>query len=372
MKRMLVLDLWHGVSGGASKSSLYRELSRFFELLFCRVKLPISYHILPFVKGFHPSRKRWAERAGSIREAMYKHPATFRAVSGLFDDAARQYRYDLIFQIGSLFGPIARERDIPYFSYHDSTVKNAHTMWKQWLPQDFEAYEKEWYDLERAFFSSMTGIFTYSNFARETVVKDYGIEPEKVVVVGSALKIPEEYPVNWTERKKTVLFVSTDFERKGGYTLAEIFERVVKEIPDATLLVVGRVPERFERMERPWLKKLGPLGRKELIEVYKKASILLHPAIYDPFPSVILEAGNFEIPCVGSSTCGIPEMVIDGVTGYLVSPGDIQGFAERIVELLKDRDLLVGMGQKAKEFVRENYHPEVVASNIKRAIERFV
>jgi glycosyltransferase involved in cell wall biosynthesis len=98
--------------------------------------------------------------------------------------------------------------------------------------------------------------------------------------------------------------------------------------------------------------------------VYSASSILIHPATYDNFPSVILEAANFEIPAIASNVCGIPEMIIDGETGYVVGPDDLAGFARRIIALLSNRSQLMTLGTAAKRFVRARFHPRQVARNI--------
>jgi trehalose synthase len=60
-------------------------------------------------------------------------------------------------------------------------------------------------------------------------------------------------------------------------------------------------------------------------------------------------------PVVGSNIGGIPQQIVDGKSGYLADPHDYQEFADKIVELLKNRKLAQKMGQNAKEFVRRNF-----------------
>jgi len=60
-------------------------------------------------------------------------------------------------------------------------------------------------------------------------------------------------------------------------------------------------------------------------------------------------------PVVASNVGGIPSQIINGEHGYLVDPYDYDGFADRIIELLKNKKLCKEFGKKAKEYVRENF-----------------
>lgn len=369
MKRILVLDIWKGSQGGAGKSALYGELSRLYRLEFAPFSAPRLFSVSKYVRSFHPVMDRWKERKAFLDETMQKRPETFRLMTEAWNESLRGMGgYDAILQMGSLFGPVEAPPGMPYFSYHDSAVANLDAMWKGWMPPDFDSFREEWYSLERGMLERMDAIMTYSGFVKETMTGVYGIDPGRVHVVGSALKMPDEYEVDPSKRGKGVLFVTTDFERKGGDDIIGIFDRVAAEVPGATLTVVGPVPARLSSMKRPWLELLGPLKRAELAEVYRRSSVLLHPARFDAFPSVILEAANFEMPCVGSRVCGIPEIIVEGETGLLADPGDAGAFAGKLIYLLKNADILTEMGKKAKKSVRERFHPKVVAGRMNAVI----
>ncbi len=371
-KILLIIDHWYKVSGGASKAALYEELSKLFELNFVKVEFPWWFRLWIYVRTFHPDICQWKQRKGRFEETVQKRPETFRLLTRQYSRAVKRVKdpYDVILQIGSLFGPVDNPRGVPYFSYSDSTVKNPDLMWPAWMPDDFALLRDKSYALEKKYFQSLTGSMFYSQWAADTLVHEYGVESSKVHVVGSALKMPQNYEIDWSRRKKQVVFVSTDFKRKGGYELPKIFEKVVEVIPDARLMIVGSVPPDFD-FRAPWLELKGAVGRDKLIEIYKESSILVHPAKYDPFPSIILEAANFEIPAVASLICGIPEMIKDTQTGYVIAFEDIDLFAGCIIDLLKDEDHCKRMGKEARKYVNEKFSPRVISKNIKRMIEEF-
>ena len=366
MKKVLVLDPWMGSKGGAGKSALYGELSRFFDLEFVTVEFPARLAAFNYLKSFHPVMRRWKERKSRLDEVTNKYPSTFRLTTDLFNSAisAAKGGYDAILQMSSLFGPVENKRGVPYFSYHDSSVAGLETLWRQWLPDDFASFRDEWFALEGNMFRSMTAVMTYSDFAKDVIEDRYGVEPRRLRVVGSALKMPETHDIDWSVRGPSVVFVSTDFERKGGFEAMSIFAKVAELVPGATLTIVGNVPQSVTDAKRPWLTLTGPLGRAELKKLYQRSSLMMHPAKYDPFPSVILEAANFEIPSVASPVCAIPEMIKDSVTGLLAEPSDEALFAGKVAALLADRPRLISMGRKAKSDVLERFHPKVVAASI--------
>jgi len=240
------------------------------------------------------------------------------------------------------------------------------------MPEDFNNYRDLWYELEGQMFGAMSAIMTYSDFVKNTLIKEYGVSGEKVYTIGSSLKIHDDIEIDWNLRENKALFVTTDFNRKGGYELVNIFDEIVKDAPNATLTVVGNMPAGLLGDKRPWLKHKGAVDRKELVEIYKESSLLVHPAKYDAFPSVILEAANFEIPTVATGICGIPEMILDGVTGYLAKPGDYPGFRNKISQLLGNKGILEKMGKSAKEFVRGKFHPKIVAQNMANVINGYL
>lgn len=372
MKRLLILDQWYGVSGGASKAVLYEELSQHFALTV--LKLPDSRieKWLTYIKTFHPDINQWKARKGRRDETLTKYPDTFRRVTARYNKMIARYHqpYDALLQIGSLFGPVYNPRNVPYFSYSDSTVYNPHQMWPDWMPDDFDDFAKQWYGLERKMFQTMTRIMVYSDFVKQTLCGHYGIEADKIHVVGSSLKIPEDYTIDWSRRDRRVVFVSTDFKRKGGYKIPEVYARVQKEVPDVKFIMLGSVPEDFPSQVSSGIELAGAVDKAQLKREYALASVIVHPAEYDPFPSVLLEAANFEVPAVASRICGIPEIVKDEVSGYLVDKDDMDGFASRIVTLLQDRQRNEMMGKSAKHYVQEKFHPQAVAGRMRGVVDR--
>jgi trehalose synthase len=93
-----------------------------------------------------------------------------------------------------------------------------------------------------------------------------------------------------------------------------------------------------------------------LVNVMQRISdVVVQKSTREGFGLVITEAMWKGTPVVASNVGGIPTQMVDGVTGYMLPPKDYDGFAEKIVKLLEDRELAAQLGEQAREHVRDNF-----------------
>ncbi|MEM3638092.1 MAG: glycosyltransferase family 4 protein [Conexivisphaerales archaeon] len=167
--------------------------------------------------------------------------------------------------------------------------------------------------------------------------------------------------------KKTILFVGRLIERKGVDILLRAFSQIVKEFPDLKLVIVGDGPEYFKLkqlcQELKIIEKVeftGELRGKELTKRYAEASIFVLPSRKIPddiegFGTVFLEAAAFAVPSISTFTGGIPEAIINGVTGLLVPSDDSENLAKAMMTLLRNDVLRIRMGEEARNRVLNNF-----------------
>jgi len=93
----------------------------------------------------------------------------------------------------------------------------------------------------------------------------------------------------------------------------------------------------------------------DLAKIYHETDICLVPSIRaDPFPTTVLEAMSAKLPVIGTNLGGIPEMIEDSITGFLIPPDDPKLFSDRLETLIKNKQLRLSMGEKGYEkFNRE-------------------
>ena len=145
---------------------------------------------------------------------------------------------------------------------------------------------------------------------------------------------------------------------------------IVASKPDTPEIAaeVGRLAERVraERGNLIWIDRYIPL--QDLIHLHSGAAVFVCPSIYEPFGLVNLEAMACETAVVASRVGGIPEIVVEGETGYLVDydPADAETFtialAARVEELLGDSALATRMGKAGRQRVLRHFGWPAIAS----------
>ncbi|MFZ2500424.1 MAG: glycosyltransferase family 4 protein [Minisyncoccia bacterium] len=162
------------------------------------------------------------------------------------------------------------------------------------------------------------------------------------------------------EGKKVILFGGRISGSKGGYVMLTALRDVVQAESLAVLLLLGTRDAYVEELKQQaevlgigdHVVSTGWLSGDELHAAYHSATVVVMPSVYlEPFGMIALEAMACSKPVVGSCFGGIPEMIVDGETGYVVDPRDTELFARRIIDVLSDKALQYVLGQKALERV---------------------
>ncbi len=183
---------------------------------------------------------------------------------------------------------------------------------------------------------------------------------------------PDRFSPNRDELRRGVLFVGRLTPHKG-------VDRLIQALPEhAELRVAGsaghdpNLPEReypnllLRLAEERRVQFLGAVPDSDLPALYRQAQVVALPSVHrtcygrDVAVSELLGLAAIEAmasgtPVVASRIGGLPEVVEDGVTGFLVEPGDVEELRERLAELLRHRPLAVRMGRNARERVLERF-----------------
>ena len=251
------------------------------------------------------------------------------------------------FQTQSLFD--ASVPGIPHFLYTDHTFL-ANRRYDP--PRKTWPASRAWRLMERNLYDKARVCFTISQFAADSLVEDYGIDPQRVQVVGSGCNIdlPENAPLR-REPPRRIVFVGIGWERKGGPVLLEALRIVRRTFPDATLDVVG---DRAD-ISDPGVRCHGRVPREQLGAHLLEADIFCLPSLAEPSATALVEGAGFGLPVVATRVGGTPERVRDGETGLLVEPGDAPALASALMKLMKDPDLALRMGLAGRQRVLEEF-----------------
>lgn len=206
---------------------------------------------------------------------------------------------------------------------------------------------------------------TAAELRRDYKVRDAAVVPN----VTGGLAVPVE--VGTGEPPGYLLFVGRLRIRKG----VEVLLEALRNLQGVRLLIAGDGEHR-DALERKTAEMgLGPavtfLGRCDAARVrglLRGAAALVVPSTYEGMPLVVLEAMEAGLPVVASRVSGIPEVVVDGRTGWLVAPEDPKGLARALAEVLDRPDEARRRGEAGRQRVDERFRPAHAVAAWKQAV----
>jgi N-acetyl-alpha-D-glucosaminyl L-malate synthase BshA len=222
------------------------------------------------------------------------------------------------------------------------------------------------------------GVTAVSHFLKDATVKIIGAKADIEVIYNfvncDKYKPSENEALRGhfaPDNEKILIHVSNFRSVKRPTDVIGIFELVQRQIP-SVLLMVGDGPE---RSNAEWAARDGGidqkvhfLGKQEKIEeLIGISDLLLLPSETESFGVVALEAMACEVPVVASKVGGLPEVVTDGVDGFLVEPRDVRRMAECSLAILSDSVRRIEMGKLA----RAKAHAHFCSSKIISEYERY-
>ncbi len=160
-------------------------------------------------------------------------------------------------------------------------------------------------------------------------------------------------------------------KQKNPQAWIQVADAVIKARPNTRFTWVGHGPLTAFLNDEICGRKLNDRVslkgfRSEVYPFYRKATIYFQPSLMESHGISILDAMALGIPCVASNVGGISESIINGQTGFLHEPGDIEGFAKSIIHLLDNEDLRAQLGRHGALRANQLFSPDVWKSNIKK------
>jgi glycosyltransferase involved in cell wall biosynthesis len=202
---------------------------------------------------------------------------------------------------------------------------------------------------------------------------EQGYPAERIVVIHNGIELDGAAPT--PPQGRTVVEVARLAPVKGQRELID----AVAQIPDARLVLVGKDLEQdgayADALERR-ARELGIADRVELAgyrpdaaELMREARIVALPSTTEGLPVVLLEAMAQARPVVATPVGGTPELVVDGETGVLVPPRDVDALARALRELLDDDERARWLGEAGRRRVEERFSAERMADAVLKLYE---
>ena len=261
--------------------------------------------------------------------------------------------------------------------------------------------------IERTAMNESDGIIAVSKGMKDDACRYFGVDPAKVDVIYNGIDLDEyrkkpgrdalaKYKID--PSSPFVLFVGRITRQKGIIHLVRAIEHISKDVQIVLCAGAPDTPEIAQEMRAAveeakrhhprvlWIEEMVP--KKDVIELYSEASVFCCPSVYEPFGIINLEAMACETPVVASAVGGIPEILIDGETGYLIpidrvsadvsEPKDPAKFsrdlADKINHLFSDKGKCAAFSKAGRRRVEEVFSWRAIADTTldyyKKVIEK--
>lgn len=174
-------------------------------------------------------------------------------------------------------------------------------------------------------------VITISEFAREQIVSHLGIDPDRVVVAPLGVDASQYVPFKG-ERKPFVLYPARGWAHKNHTRLVAAMELVRQRHPELTLVLTGGALDQLGELPS-WVDRRGLVSLDELHELYRSASLVAFPSLYEGFGLPPLEAMASGCPVAAADSGSLPEVV--GDAAVLFDARDVESIASGILTALE-------------------------------------
>lgn len=254
--------------------------------------------------------------------------------------------------------PIARVFTIHGFIHEDTRVSAERWTW---------ARAALWKRVETSGWADQPHIISISPYVRERL---HGIATGVIHDIDNPID-RSFFSLSRRDAGQAIFSAGAICQRKNTLGLVNAFARLVDSGIDARLRLAGHVaePEYAERVHarirsaglQDRVTMLGAIGTREVARELETASLFALVSLEENSPLGIEEAMAAGVPVVASGRCGMPYLVRDGESGFLVDPLDTADVAGRFALLLTDAALCRAQGEKGAAIARERFHPDEVA-----------
>jgi glycosyltransferase involved in cell wall biosynthesis len=195
-------------------------------------------------------------------------------------------------------------------------------------------------------------LFPWNDWVAESLRQDWGVPAQKITSISPGVDTALFHPEPAARKQDgvvRVLFVGGDFQRKGGDLLLRWAAERKKAITvELHLVTRDVVPEASSQASGIFVHRGITNNSPELVQLYQQCDLFVLPTRADCYSLVALEAMACGLPTVISSLGGIPDIVVEGETGFLIPPNDYAGLSRCLDTLVEDAPLRQKMGEAAR------------------------
>ena len=345
--------------GGAQRVLL--TIARWFHERGTKVTVAFFYD----KDGLH---QRWQEEA----------PFPIINLRGWSNDSSLRNYFRLFGGVRRLYLLIRSEKFSAALTFtHHANLLGIPTAWLGGVPVRVASHRgriygfprwQEWLHSQMINLGMAKCLLALSEGVRQEAIRE-GVKPERVIVIHNGVEKPSldqgmrsriRMELDVPDGAALLLSTGRLAPEKGHSVLMQSIPAVLERNKQVVVVIAGEGPLRagLEEMAR----KLGVgsqvrfLGlRQDVLELAFAADLFVMPSISEGLGQALLEAMSVGTPVLASNVGGIPELIVDGITGRLVRPSDPGALAEAISDLLGDENERRRLGMAGKQFIAEHF-----------------
>jgi len=244
------------------------------------------------------------------------------------------------------------------------------------FPQQYKNLSPLFQSLITKMFEQSDVVICLSEFFRKEIL---AIAPNATVIVQmNSVVLPQRMGLHEQQDEIRILYLGLINEKKGIFDLIPVISKICEEIGNIRLIVggVGEVERMCQEIGHHGISDhveyqgwLEPEDRDNLLST---VDILVLPSYIEGMPMTILEAMSFGIPVVSTRVGGVPDIVIDGETGFLIEPGNLEQLHNKLSILAQDYALRRKLGLKGRSAIEERHTIDVSIRRIEAIYESLI
>jgi glycosyltransferase involved in cell wall biosynthesis len=192
----------------------------------------------------------------------------------------------------------------------------------------------------------------------------------EILVLPNGVRMPAERTSKSRQDEIIITFLGQIGERKGVFDVLPVIKTLLDQDHRIKMLIAGNgdIARLLREIEANGLQDsveyLGWVDQDRKSSLYGMTDILVLPSYQEGMPMTILEAMAHGIPVLSSPVGGTPEVIVDGVNGFLVPPGDREGLYAKLEKLIASEDLRKTLGERGRITIKMNHDLEGVLKNL--------
>lgn len=268
---------------------------------------------------------------------------------------------DFILHSNTICIPESLATKFKHIQYTDSSLVGMNKYNQIQLSQKYlEVFNAE----SKKYFSRLSKIYTFNNWTKESLVKDYQVKAEKVESIGFGANLkPYTGEKNYANHLILTVLRKGKEKEKGFYLLLEAFKEAKKINNKLTLAVVGTTATATEGVV---YYENSP--REKTIELFQEAALFAMPALCEPNGMVYIEALACKTPVLGLNRLAFPEFCGYGRYGFIAEENP-ESISKSILDAFSDVSRLKQMGTEGQDFVMNKFDWAIVVKKLLSAYE---